>query len=210
MPFYDVLTEAWIPDAQGRTTQHFAGETVSLPSSQAEYLLLSGQIAPHGSYPVPPPLMSSDVIILRRNGIERVIASTELVAFFAPLGVGGAPADTTPPTILTGLSQTVAENQALSLSLTANETVTWAIVGGADAARFSLSGATLSMPPKDYEAPTDANGNNVYIVQVRATDTAGNVSAPLTISVSVTDVFESITPAPFAASLATLVSIGAI
>jgi hypothetical protein len=76
--------------------------------------------------------------------------------------------------------------------LTANETVSWSIVGGADQARFELSGSTLrwlSNGTKNFEAPDDADGNNTYVVQVRATDLASNQTNQ-TITVTVTDVAE--------------------
>ena len=101
----------------------------------------------------------------------------------------GAPADTTAPLITSAATASQPENAAFSLTLTANETVTWSKVGGADAAKFTLSGATLTLPAQDYETPTDADANRTYIVTVRATDTAGN-AADQTITVTITDVAE--------------------
>jgi hypothetical protein len=68
--------------------------------------------------------------------------------------------------------------------------VTWSIVGGADQARFEISGTTLrwaSNGTKDFETPNDADTNNTYVVTVRATDTVGNTTDK-TITVTVTDV----------------------
>jgi ribosomal protein S11 len=104
--------------------------------------------------------------------------------------------DLTAPTITSTNSASVAENSTLSKSLTANETVTWSITGGADAAEFEISGSTLrwaSNGTQDYEAPADADTNNTYVVQVTATDTAGN-TANQTVTVTVTDVSDSSTP----------------
>lgn len=104
------------------------------------------------------------------------------------LGIGDmvfATADTTAPTITSSASQSVVEGTPFSMTLTANEAVTWSLVGGADQAQFSLSGATLSMTAKTFASPVDADANNTYIVQVRATDGAGNV-ANQTITVTVT------------------------
>lgn len=97
--------------------------------------------------------------------------------------------DTTAPTITSSGSFTQAENGAFSTTLTANETVTWSKIGGADAGLFTLTGATLALAAKDYEIPADADSNNVYVVQVRATDTAGN-QTDQTISVTITNVAE--------------------
>lgn len=95
--------------------------------------------------------------------------------------------DTTAPTISTSSSQSVAENSAFSVDLAADESVTWTKTGGADQALFTLTGATLGLTAKDFEAPIDADTNNTYIVQVTATDGAGNATNK-TITVTVTDV----------------------
>lgn len=101
--------------------------------------------------------------------------------------------DTTPPTITSANAVSVAENAPLAHTLTADETVTWAIVGGADAAQFNISGVTLRWigdGDQDFELPQDADSNNIYEVAVRATDLAGNQSTSQTINVTVTDVAE--------------------
>lgn len=101
--------------------------------------------------------------------------------------------DTTGATISTSATQSVAENAALSVALTANETATWTITGGVDSAQFEISGTTLrwvSNGSQNFEAPLDANADNDYVVQVTATDVAGNTSNK-TITVTVTDVVEA-------------------
>lgn len=103
--------------------------------------------------------------------------------------------DATAPTITSSNSVSLAENSALSHSLTANETVTWTKTGGADTALFTLAGSNLSMTAKDFETPADANTNNTYVVQVTATDAAGNATNQ-TITVTVTDVVEGSPPVP--------------
>ena len=52
--------------------------------------------------------------------------------------------------------------------------VTFSIVGGADQAKFAItSGGVLSfIAAPNFEAPTDANGDNVYVVTVQASDGA--------------------------------------
>ncbi len=93
------------------------------------------------------------------------------------------PGDTTPPTITSADTLSVDENTALTHTLTADEAVTWAIVGGANQAVFSLAGATLTMSPQDSEAGA------TRVVQVRATDAAGNATTQ-TITVTLLDVQE--------------------
>jgi len=101
--------------------------------------------------------------------------------------------DTTAPTITSGTTANNAENAVLAHALTANESVTWALNGGDDAADFEISGSTLrwaSNGTKDYETPDDTGTNNVYNVTVRATDTAGNTTDQ-NIAVTVTNVAEN-------------------
>lgn len=98
-------------------------------------------------------------------------------------------ADVTPPTITSANTDSVFENSTLAHALTADETVTWSIVGGADQARFEISGSTLrwlANITKNYEVPDDAGTNNTYVVTVRATDLASNTTDQ-TITVTVTD-----------------------
>ena len=68
--------------------------------------------------------------------------------------------------------------------------MTWS-VAGTDAARLSISedGELSFRSPPDYEAPNDANADNVYEVTVRASD--GNLVSTLDVEVTVTDVNES-------------------
>ena len=68
--------------------------------------------------------------------------------------------------------------------------MTWSIAG-TDAARFSINeGGVLTFKSSpNYEAPNDANKDNVYEVTVRASD--GNLTATLDVEVTVTDANES-------------------
>lgn len=98
------------------------------------------------------------------------------------------------PQITSTNSGNNAENSVLAKSLAADESVTWSIVGGADQARFELSGSTLrwvSNGTKNYEVPDDADTNNTYVVTVRATSNATSETTDQTITITVTDVAES-------------------
>ncbi len=56
------------------------------------------------------------------------------------------------------------------------DTRTYSIVGGADAALFTINATTgvlTFIGGRDFEAPGDAGGNNVYDVVVRASSTGG-------------------------------------
>jgi hypothetical protein len=86
----------------------------------------------------------------------------------------------------------VPENTTSVMTVTATDAdrplqaVSYSIVGGADAAKFVImaGGVLKFISPPDFEAPTDANGNNVYEVAVQASD--GLRSTQQTINVTVT------------------------
>lgn len=67
-------------------------------------------------------------------------------------------------------------------------TVTYSLTGGADQARFRItsSGALSFFSPPDFEAPADANADNIYLVTITASD--GSQTATLNLTVTVTDV----------------------
>ena len=68
----------------------------------------------------------------------------------------------------------------------ASGTVTWTREGP-DATRFSVGSAgVLTLAAQDYDNPADANGDNVYEVLLRATDTRGN-SGTAQVAVTVSD-----------------------
>jgi len=96
------------------------------------------------------------------------------------------------PTITSDDTASNLEETSLAHALTADETVTWSIVGGADAAKFEISGSTLRWfgdGEKDFEIPDDADTDNAYEVTVRATN-AALFSTDQAIVVTVTDVSE--------------------
>jgi VCBS repeat-containing protein len=97
------------------------------------------------------------------------------------------------PTITSSSSISIVENTTAVGTLTATDpdagtTKTWSIIGGADQALFSLNsstGALTFITAPDYETPTDADHNNVYVVQVQVSD--GSLTANQTINVTVSD-----------------------
>jgi surface protein len=73
------------------------------------------------------------------------------------------------------------------------DTVTYAFSGGDDQAQFNIDATTGKLTFKvapDYENPTDANGDNVYKVDVTAMDQLGHADSQ-NISVTVTNVTET-------------------
>ncbi len=91
------------------------------------------------------------------------------------------PANDNSPVITTSSTPSVAENNTAVLTVAATDadqpaqTITYSISGGADQGKFSItSGGVLTFnSPPDYENPTDANTDNVYQVQVTASDGYG-------------------------------------
>jgi len=106
--------------------------------------------------------------------------------------------DNHPPAITSGGTGSEAENAAASnvvYQATATDadgdTLAWSL-GGADAARFSISagGAVTFKASPNFESPLDAGGNNVYDITVTATDPLG-ASASRAVAISVTNAIEA-------------------
>ncbi len=85
------------------------------------------------------------------------------------------------PTITSSATANVNENATAILSVTVSDqdptdTHTYSLAGGADAALFAIdsnTGALSFVSGRDFDAPSDVGGNNVYEVIVRATDVGG-------------------------------------
>jgi VCBS repeat-containing protein len=83
------------------------------------------------------------------------------------------------------------------------QTLSYSVSGGVDQALFTIDAATGALSftvPPDFSVPTDSNGDNVYVVQVRVTDTQG-ASVTQTLHITVTDVAESSVPVGLPPSL---------
>jgi glucose/arabinose dehydrogenase len=68
-----------------------------------------------------------------------------------------------------------------------NDPITFSIVGGEDRTRLQISaagGLSFVLPP-DFENPADIDRNNIYLVEISASD--GKTSTTLTLSVTVLD-----------------------
>ncbi|NBR07345.1 MAG: hypothetical protein EBT92_16495 [Planctomycetes bacterium] len=113
---------------------------------------------------------------------------------------GTIPSATSPP-IITGPTGgpgaatstiTINENISAVTTFTADKTVAWSISGGLDQSRFTINtftGALSFISAPDFENPTDSNGDNIYIVIIRATDSNGNISSQ-TLTVTIANVVE--------------------
>ena len=108
------------------------------------------------------------------------------------INVTVAPVNDNNPVFTSSDSANVPENATAVLTVTATDadlpaqTVTYSIVGGADQAKFGItSGGVLSFKSApDFEAPTDANGDNIYVLIVQASD--GSLTSLQAILVTVT------------------------
>src|SRR5207249_3765800 len=111
------------------------------------------------------------------------------------------------PVFISTNTANVPENTTAVKTVTASDAdlpaqnVTFSIVGGADQSKFSItSGGVLSfVAPPDFDAPTDANGDNIYVVTVQASDGNGR-TATQTINVTVTALPADFGDAPDTAS----------
>ena len=120
--------------------------------------------------------------------------------------VDGSIAGTTPPTnaapvFTSAATFTADENQTavgtvMATDADSGDTVTYAVTGGDDQARFQIdptSGVLTFATPPDHENPADADSNNVYLVTVTATGGTGGraLTTEQAITVTVNDVDET-------------------
>ena len=127
--------------------------------------------------------------MMRKNSISGAVSAILLAACSSsedPTSNNVAPAFTSAATA------SVLENATSGVyTATADDAdgdaITFAISGGADAGAFSLtpSGILSFVSAPDFETPIDADGNNAYIVEIRASD--GAASTVLTVTITVTD-----------------------
>lgn len=107
------------------------------------------------------------------------------------LSGGGAVANRA-PSFTSASSTSVAENSSGTIYTAAatdadGNPLTYALSGGADRSAFQISGAgALSfVNSPDFEAPGDANGDNIYLVDIQVSD--GTATATLSLSVTITN-----------------------
>jgi Ca2+-binding RTX toxin-like protein len=90
--------------------------------------------------------------------------------------------------VLSVLENITVVTTVTATDLDADATLTFTIGGGADASQFTIdaqSGALRFITAPDFDAPTDADGNNIYEVQVQVSD--GALTDSQAIAVAVTD-----------------------
>ncbi|HEX8307552.1 MAG TPA: PQQ-dependent sugar dehydrogenase [Allosphingosinicella sp.] len=126
----------------------------------------------------------------------RRLSALLALGFLAGCGGGDAPAPPAPkvnqaPTVTSGSSVSVVENVAGSIyqatgSDPEGSPLSFSISGGADAARFSItSGGQLSfVTPPNFDRPADIDDNNIYQVEIAASDGQDRGTLFLTVTVS--------------------------
>ncbi|MEM6410886.1 MAG: hypothetical protein AAF683_05075 [Pseudomonadota bacterium] len=108
------------------------------------------------------------------------------------------PAANTPPMVTSAATAETAENTSGTVYTATvmdadGDVVTFSISGGADAASFAIdagTGALSFLAQPDFEMPGDADGDNVYMVIVSASDGNGGSNNQM-VSITVTDVDEA-------------------
>jgi glucose/arabinose dehydrogenase len=132
--------------------------------------------------------------------MKRAFGTIALAGLLTSCGGGGGggpqpgppPGGNAPPAFTSAATANAAENGAGTIyQATATDPdgnpLTFSLAGGADAARFAITaaGALSFTTPPDFEAPTDADTNNVYLVTLQVSD--GTTSVTLNLSVTVTN-----------------------
>lgn len=116
------------------------------------------------------------------------------------------------PTITSAATASVVENGSLNYQVTGTDpdgdALTYTINGGADAAQFTIdaNGRINFATAPNFEAPADANHDNVYEVEVAASD--GKAKGTKVVVVTVGDSREGIVVRRVATGLTNTVSIG--
>ena len=139
-----------------------------------------------------------EVVVQASDGSGGITVQTILVTV--------TPVNDNPPVITTAGAMNVPENSTAVLTVAATDAdlpshaVTFSIIGGADQAKFNItSGGMLSFnTPPDFESPADANGDNVYVVIVQASD--GSLPDVQAILVTITNIAEPLLAGDYNAS----------
>ncbi len=176
------------PDAGSTLTYSISGTDASLFDINATTGAVTFKSAPN--YEAPADTGGNNVYDVNVTASDGTNATTQAVAI-SVTNVNEA------PTITSGAAANFAENgagtvyTAAATDPDAGTTLTYSI-SGADASLFNINATTGAVTFKsspNYEAPTDAGGNNVYDVSVTASD--GTNATTQAVAISVTNVNEA-------------------
>ncbi len=105
---------------------------------------------------------------------SRVVLSI-YTAVFLLSGCGGSTTSDVIPKFTVPATQSIQEGKININTLTTDvQNITFSIVGGADASKFTIDAQTGTLSfinAPDFETPTDANGDGIYDVQIKAQST---------------------------------------
>jgi len=121
--------------------------------------------------------------------------SISCILLLAACGGGGSSKDTTAPIFETSVNVTSPENTSglIFVVATDNTAIKYSISGGEDKDLFVINATTGFLQFKEapnYESPTDSDKNNIYFVDIDATDTSGN-NSKLNLVIKITDIDET-------------------
>lgn len=135
-----------------------------------------------------------NTLALNSGTIQDAAAFNASLNHVAIASAGNQKVDGIAPTITSSATFNVAENTTAVGTVTSSKTVTFAITGGSDSSFFTLDTATgiLTISARNFEAPADSNGDNVYVVIIRVTDAFGNQSTTQSIQITITNVLEDV------------------
>ncbi len=111
--------------------------------------------------------------------------------------------DQTAPEFESGTAANFAENgtgtvyTAMATDTNSKAVITYSLGQGMDSQFFTIdptTGILTFLNPPDFENPQDSENDNTYKVEIHASDDAQNSSDAFTVTVTVTDVQEDITP----------------
>ena len=137
------------------------------------------------------------------NGYDIIIQATESGNTFVTtrsVTVTVSNVVETAPSITSGSSATFAENATgavYTVRASASDgegSISYSISGGADSAQFSInssSGVVSFKNSPDFETPTDAGSDNIYNLEVKATEAGNAVTATRSVAVTVSNVVET-------------------
>lgn len=138
---------------------------------------------------------------MRQSMFLPVLGAVAIAGCSGDSGSGGTPTPTPTPTnhapaFTSAATASIVENTTAALTATASDPdgspLSFSITGGADAARFTITtaGALTFAPAPNFDLPADADGDNVYQVQLRVSD--GTLSATQDVAITVTNSREGI------------------
>jgi serralysin len=163
-------------------------------ADQARFNITAGGVLSFNS----PPNFESPSDANANNVYEVTVRATDGIGGMATqtISVTVTPVNDNTPVFTSTDTVSVAENSTSVISVTAvdadqpPQAITFSIVGGADQSRFNITpaGALAFNTPPDFEAPSDTNGDNIYVVVVQASDgSLANVQAVLVTVTPVND-----------------------